>query len=205
MKPVDRAQLMLDLGKLPDYLPQASGLGELGIDLGKKTDPATEALQIEIMSEQLRLAKKFRLPLVLHIVNAHPQAIELLKSHGPWPQGGIVHAFSGKWEFAEKYIQLGLTLSIGSAAVNAGRETFKRALKKIPMDQIVVESDCPDQIPENFTGISEGVNDPRSLFMVAQAICDLKGLGPDSGPGLLQGSRERLKRIFKLKLRAQKP
>lgn len=201
---VDRAQLMQDLERLPQYLPQASGIGELGLDLGKKTDPTTEALQLEIFEEQLKLARKFRKPLVLHIVNAHTQALKLLENYGPWPAGGIVHAFSGKYELAQNYIKLGLTLSVGAAAVNAGKENFKRALKKIPMDQIVVESDSPDQIPESFGALEEGLNDPRSLFVVAQAICDLKGLGPDSGQALLQGSRERLKKIFKLELQARK-
>lgn len=197
---VERSKLERDLERLPRYLEKSVGLGELGLDFGKKIDPATEALQTEIFRAQLGIAQAHRKPLVLHIVRAHSQALKLLSEMGPWPMGGIVHAFSGSLEIARSYIDLGLTLSIGAAALNPGHDTFKRGLKKIPLERIVVESDSPDQIPLQFKGIEEGVNDPRSLLMVAEAICELQDLGSASARELLNSSSLRLKRLFGLEL-----
>jgi TatD DNase family protein len=189
---------------LPEYFsrkPGAVGIGELGIDLGPKTDPSTEAFQTEVFVRQLEIAQKANLPLVLHIVKAHPQAIALLAKHGPWPRGGIVHAFSGSYEIAREYERLGLTPSIGGVAAKKGYETLKRALKRLPLESIVVESDSPDQIPDEYHGFEEGTNDPRSLWTVAEAICKQKnepGLTPEK---VLEASRLNLFRIFGLELR----
>jgi TatD DNase family protein len=179
----------------------AVAVGELGIDLGPKTDLSTESYQIEIFVKQLEIAKKANLPLVLHIVKAHPQAIALLAEHGPWPRGGLVHAFSGSFEIAREYERLGFTPSIGGVAARKGYETLKRALKHLPLESIVVESDSPDQIPDEYHGFEEGTNDPRSLWTVAEAICRQKkevGLTPEK---VLEASRLNLFRIFGLELR----
>lgn len=183
---------------LPGYLGQAAGLGELGLDLGPKTDPTTETLQRDVFVSQLRMARELKIPLVLHIVKAHSQAIRLLGENGPWPQGGLVHAFSGSFEIAEEYARLGFTLSIGGVAARHGYETLKRCLKKLPLEQVVVESDSPDQIPDGYQGLEEGVNDPRSLWMVAQEICRIKGDPGLTPEGVLKKSRENLDRIFGL-------
>lgn len=206
-KQVDHA-----LEVLPEYLSKnlaktlsngqskAIAVGELGIDLGPKTDPKTEEYQTEIFVRQLEIAKKAELPLVLHIVKAHSQAIALLAEHGPWPRGGLVHAFSGSYEIAQEYERLGFTPSIGGVAAKKGYETLKRALKRMPLESFVIESDSPDQIPDDYQGLEEGVNDPRSLWTVAEAICKLRpeeGLSPEQ---VLEASRLKLFRIFGLEL-----
>jgi TatD DNase family protein len=202
-------QIEYALKILPEYLakksangqPKAIAIGELGIDLGTKTDPKTEVYQTEVFVRQLEIAKKAKLPLVLHIVKAHPQAIALLAEHGPWPRGGLVHAFSGSYEIAREYERLGFTPSIGGVAAKKGYETLKRALKRMPLESFVVESDSPDQIPDDYQGLEEGVNDPRSLWTVAEAICKLRpaeGISPEQ---VLEASRLKLFRIFGLELR----
>jgi TatD DNase family protein len=190
------------LSILPEYLKKAVAIGELGIDLGTKTDPKTEELQTEVFKKQLRIARSANLPLVLHVVKAHSQALALLAEYGPWPRGGLVHAFSGSYEIGREYERQGFTLSIGGMVARKGYETLKRAIKRLPYQQIVVESDSPDQIPQDYQGFEEGVNDPRSVWTVAEAICALKaepGLTPEQ---VLESSRQNLIRIFGLELGA---
>lgn len=193
-----REQVRKGLELLPSRLSQAVGIGEMGIDLGPKTDPLTLEFQKEVFSEQLKIAQKLGKPLVLHIVRAHSEAIRILSEYGPYPQGGILHAFSGSYEISQEYARLGLTLSIGGTVARTGHETFKRALKKIPLDQIVLESDSPDQIPDPFQGLEPGLNDPRSLWTIAQAVIDLRGESGLQPADLLTSSRDRLVRIFNL-------
>lgn len=203
-KQVDHA-----LEVLPEYLSRKSAngqshaiaIGELGIDLGPKTDPSTEGYQTEVFVRQLEIAQKANLPLVLHIVKAHPQSIELLAKYGPWPRGGLVHAFSGSYEIAREYERLGFTPSIGGVAAKKGYETLKRALKRLPLESIVVESDSPDQIPDEYQGFEEGTNDPRSLWTVAEAICKQKNQEGLTAEQVLEASRLNLFRIFGLELR----
>jgi TatD DNase family protein len=194
-------QLEHALKILPEYLGQgAVAIGELGIDLGAKTDPKTEELQTEVFTRQLAIAKSAGLPLVLHIVKAHPQALQLLAEHGPWPRGGLVHAFSGSYEIAKEYELQGFTISIGGVAARQGYETLKRALKRIALDKFVIESDSPDQIPDGYQGFEEGTNDPRSVWTVAKAICRHRGDASISPKDLLEKSRENLIRLFGLEL-----
>jgi TatD DNase family protein len=196
-----RAQVDHALDILPQYLSKGIAAGELGIDLGPKTDPKTEEFQTEVFVRQLKIAKSAHLPLVLHVVKAHPQMIVLLSKHGPWPRGGLVHAFSGSYEIAREYERLGFTPSIGGVAARKGYETLKRALKRLPIESLVIESDSPDQIPDEFQGLEPEINDPRSLWTVAQAICQLRtdeGLKPEQ---VLEASRKNLMRIFELELR----
>lgn len=173
---------------LPEYLPRAVALGELGLDLGPKTDASTFEYQKEIFSRQLKIARELEKPLVLHIVHAHSDAIRLLQENGPYPKGGLVHSFSGSFEIGRQYLDLGFTLSIGGVVTRPGYETLKRGIQKIPLDRLVIESDSPDQTP-----------DPTSLWSTAEAIVQLRGEAAGAAERILAFSTERLIGLFDLK------
>src|SRR6185503_18800065 len=106
-----REQVDQGLEALAKRLGEADGAGELGLDAGDRYKTSLE-LQSHAFREQLKLAKAAGKPLVLHIVRAHPQAIEILEESGPYPAGGLVHSFSSSIENAKAYIHLGFLLSI---------------------------------------------------------------------------------------------
>ena len=204
--PSDSGRLERALDELPKYLQRGVGLGETGLDHGRKMDPAGFARQEQVFKHQLEIVRSRPLPLILHIVHAHAEALAILEELGPFPRGGLVHSFGGSREIADRYLKLGFTISVGGSVTRKGFETLKRAVVGLPLDRIVIESDSPDQIPEGFEGWTcdaatgtgaSSLNDPRSLWTVAEAIGSLRRDGI-SAAGLLDRSRENLIRIFGL-------
>ncbi len=110
------------LRQLPTFLADAKcvGLGELGLDHGPKRNPLSRSRQLEVFERQLELGEAFKKPLVLHIVHAHDEALECLKRKKP-SRGGLVHAFSGSFETATRYLDLGFTISVGASPVQGMR------------------------------------------------------------------------------------
>ena len=195
------------LEQLPRYLKRAVGLGELGLDHGSRTDPASHPWQEELFVRQLEIARAHGpLPLVLHIVKAHGPALAILRRFGPFPRGGLVHSFSVSGEVARAYLELGFTLSIGGALCRRrGFETLKRAASVLPLDRVVLESDCPDQLPDGFAAKYPGLNDPRAVFRVAQALCQLRPEPRPRPEDVLAASALRLRAIFELESGSKRP
>jgi TatD DNase family protein len=196
-----RAEVEAALALLPGLLSECVGVGELGLDYGKKRSEAGHSYQREVFERQLVIVREAALPMVLHVVHAHGEALECLRGHGPFPRGGLVHAFSGSAETAQQYLSLGLTISVGGAVTGVrGYETLKRAVKTLPGDRLVVESDCPDFKPEGYPGLlvsGEGLNDPGSLPIIAEALGKLRA---EPAELILARSRENLERLFGLEL-----
>jgi TatD DNase family protein len=182
------------LARLPAYLYRgAVAVGELGLDFhGRRSGTVGHALQEKVFKIQLELAKQRDLPLILHVVKAHGRALEILKAVGLPKAGGIVHSFSGELADGEAYIGLGLTLSVGGPVARKGFERTKQAVVSIPIENWVLETDSPDQPPPSHAG---GLNEPVTLFEVAEAFGALKGVSPEAA---LERSRENLIRIFRL-------
>ena len=141
---------------------EAQAVGELGLDFMPKYSEIEDARRRQqfAFEAQLEIAKKLNKPLILHIVKAHSEALGILKKRGPFPRGGIVHAFSSSAEIAAEYLTLGFLISIGGAVIRKGYRTLKEALSHLPLEGIVVETDSPDRDmsePANLIGISKGL------------------------------------------------
>jgi TatD DNase family protein len=178
------------LDRLAERLPEAQGAGELGIDLSHRNGgEGTLAAQARVFREGLRRALRAERPLVLHVVRAHTQVLEILEELGTFPQGGLVHSFSGPKEIAARYIALGLDLSISAAVTRPGYETLKRAVSWLPARHLVIETDSPDQAPSGTSGL----NDPSRLIDVARAVGALRKESPEL---ILDRSAARLTELF---------
>jgi TatD DNase family protein len=184
---------------LPEMLARGScvALGELGLDYGPRRNPLSREVQLRVFKQQLEIAGMARKPLVLHVVHAHEQALAVLKQVKPAQTfGGLVHAFSGSLELARRYMDLGFSISVGGALARPGYQTLKRAIKHIPADRLVIESDAPDFKPVGYEGALGGdLNDPGSLPFIAGELGALRGEG---GVQLLENSRKNLIRVFGL-------
>jgi TatD DNase family protein len=173
------------LGRLEEWVSRGVGLGELGLDRGPRCPEGTVPLQLSIFKKQLALAREAGLPLVLHVVKAHAEALGELRG-SRW--GGIVHSFTQGPDTARAYIELGLHLSVGAAVCRKGFESLKRAVVGIPLEHWVIESDAPDQ------PIRPGErNEPSSVREAAEAIAALKGVEVDE---VLETNRLNLERVF---------
>lgn len=189
-----RREVESALSKLPGLVSQCVAVGELGLDFGAHRKEESRPFQREVFERQIEIAKSAGKPMVLHVVKAHDEAIRVLRAYSPFPQGGWVHAFSGSWEVASRYLDLGLTISIGGAVARVkGYETLKKAAARLPADRWVVESDSPDLKPDGYEGFETGLNDPGCLPYVAQALGNLRG---ETAEGILATSRANLIRLL---------
>lgn len=181
------------LKDLEEKLPRADAMGEVGLD-GMDSFKASLPLQQEAFRLQLELFPRFRKPLVLHIVRLHREAVETLKAFRASSLVGIVHSFSGDWESAKAYCELGFTLSISGSLLREGNHTLAEVVKKIPLEKLVMETDAPDQSPFFKEGKREKINAPKNLVLFAARVAEIKGLTVEN---VLDQSRENLKCLFK--------
>lgn len=149
---------------------QLLAIGEIGLDFYLTRDNA--ARQIALFEGQLQLAKKFQLPVILHVRGAIDEVLRSLRKYEM--QQGIAHAFNGSLQQATQLIALGFKLGFGGAM------TWPRALKlrklaaELPLEALVLETDAPD-IPPVWLG-HHGRNSPHQLPEIAQALATLRGL-----------------------------
>ncbi len=153
--------------------PQAAKLvaiGEIGLDFYLRRDNAAQ--QIALFEGQLRLAKQFDLPVILHVRGAIDQILKYLRKHQPL--GGIAHAFNGSAQQAAQLAELGFKLGFGGAM------TWPRALKlrqlaaSLPLEWLVLETDAPD-IPPAWLG-HRARNSPQQLQKIAEEMAAIRGL-----------------------------
>lgn len=167
---VDRAQES-DLDALRNMLKNetAVAVGEIGLD--RFVEPRDDAKQIFYFVEQLKIAREFDLPVVLHVRRAVDAVLKELRHFKL--RGGIAHAFNGSRQQAEEFIKLGFVLGFGGAM------TFTRALHirelaaQLPIDAIVLETDAPDISPQWLNGSR---NSPDQLPQIAQTLAELRAV-----------------------------
>lgn len=140
-------------------------IGEIGLDYhyGKEN----KKRQIEVFEEQLRLAEKYNLPVVVHSREATLDTIESLKKY---KVRGVMHCYSGSIETARELIKMGFYIGVG------GVMTFKNSkideiIKDIPLERIVLETDSPFLTPEPYRKFS---NEPKYIKVIAEYLADLK-------------------------------
>lgn len=163
------------LDKLAGLLPEAVGLGELGLDFRPHVMRDSRERQMSIFEQQLELGHMTGKPLVLHLVQAHEESLRIMDLWGLPKQKGMVHSFNGSWGRAQDFLKKGLMLSVGGPVCRPDNQKLHRAVREIPLEQLLIESDSPDQAPPAYKG---GLNPPESIWEVARTIGELKSLDP---------------------------
>jgi TatD DNase family protein len=196
------------LGLHPLYVPQASeadlvtlaaqleqyrhdprlvAVGEIGLDFFV---PAlcTDAMRVKqqhFYRAQLQLARRFDLPVVLHVRRSADQLLKHLRELRvvkPWQ--GIAHAFNGSAEQAQEFLKLGFKLGFGGAVTYERALQLRRLATALPLDALVLETDAPDIPPhwlyataaQRAAGIAQGRNTPGELPRIAAVLAALRGL-----------------------------
>lgn len=174
-----------DLAALEQALEQRQGdprlvaIGEIGLDyFVQGLDPQ---VQERFYRAQLRLAKRFGLPVILHVRRS---ADRLLKGLHECPvPGGIAHAFNGSRQQAQAFIDLGFRLGFGGALTFDRALQLRRLAAELPPDALVLETDAPDIPPhwlyvtaaDRAAGMSQGRNAPGELPAIATVVAQLRG------------------------------
>ncbi len=164
--------------------PRLVAVGEIGLDffVPALCEPAMRARQEHFYRTQLKLARKHRLPVILHVRRS---ADALLKHLRELPTGGgIAHAFNGSAEQAQAFIDLGFALGFGGASTFEPAQRLRALAAKLPLSALVLETDAPDIPPqwlyataaERAAGRAQGLNTPAELPRIGEVIAGLRGI-----------------------------
>ena len=153
--------------------PDTVAIGETGLDFHVATLDTEFVNQMEEWFEYfLDLADHINLPVILHTREADERILEILKKKRRQFKG-VIHCFQGDIELANQYMELGFYLGIGGSVTYAERYTvLRKAMTDIPIERIVLETDCPYLTPEPL----EGYNTPKNLPLIAEPVAELKDL-----------------------------
>ncbi len=147
---------------------KAVAIGEIGLDYHYDFSPRD--VQRRVFGEQLELANALSLPVVVHEREAVEDVLAILRAHKNGLQG-VMHCFTGSYETAKAYIDLGLYVAFGGALTFKNARRALEAAEKLPMDRLLIETDCPYMTPEPFRGRR---NDPSLVRLVCEKLADLR-------------------------------
>lgn len=156
---------------------KAVAVGEIGLDY--YWDKESHEIQKKWFQEQLHLALECGLPVNIHSREAAQDTFDLIKTeHARQPgfAGGIIHCYSGSVEMAREYLKLGYEIGVGGVVTFKNARVLKEVVAEVPMDRIVIETDCPYLAPVPYRGKR---NSSLNLPFVIQAIAEIKGLTPE--------------------------
>ena len=149
-------------------------VGEIGLDYYWMSDP--KEVQKEWFIRQLRLAKEVNLPVVIHSRDASQDTFDIMKAEHAGTTGGVIHCYSGSVEIAREYVKMGYFLGIGGVVTFKNSKTLKKVAAEIPLEHIVIETDCPYLAPTPYRGKR---NSSAYLPMVVEEIARLRGISPE--------------------------
>ncbi|MBO8157655.1 MAG: TatD family hydrolase [Bacillaceae bacterium] len=149
--------------------PKVVALGEIGLDYHWDKSPAD--VQKDVFRKQIHLAKKVNLPIIIHNREATGDIVEILKEEHAEEVGGIMHCFSGSPETARELVDMNFYISLGGPVTFKNAKKPKEVAKEIPLDRLLIETDCPFLAPHPYRGKR---NEPAYVRLVAEKIAELK-------------------------------
>ena len=153
--------------------PRFVAIGEIGLDFfvpGMEHGPSREK-QEHFYVEQLKLAREFDLPVLLHVRRSQDILLKHLRRIKV--QGGIAHAFNGSFQQAEAFIRLGFRLGFGGAMTFTRALQIRRLAAELPMSALVLETDAPDMSP---AWLHPEKNSPQQIPRIGAVLAELRGM-----------------------------
>lgn len=149
--------------------PRAVAVGETGLDYVKNY--ASVPNQKALFVKHLEIALEADKPVSIHCRDAHPDAYAILRAHAPLR--GVIHCFTGSAADAERYLSLNFYLSIAGPVTYPSAQALRDAVREIPLDRLLLETDCPLLPPQKFRGKR---NEPSYLRYAAAEIATVHGV-----------------------------
>lgn len=146
-------------------------LGEIGLDYHWDKSPKT--VQKDVFRKQIALAKKVKMPIIVHNREADQDVVDILREEGAKEVGGIMHCFGGSVEIAEQCLEMNFHISFGGPVTFKNAKRPKLVAKSVPLDRLLIETDCPYLAPHPYRGKR---NEPAYVQLVAEQIAELKGM-----------------------------
>ena len=168
--------------------PKVLAIGEIGLDYHWMTEPKEK--QQEVFKRQIEIARRVGKPIVVHTREATRDTLDILKEYPD--VRGILHCYPGSIESAEEIMD-NYYFGVGGVLTFKNSKKLKETVEKLPMDRIIVETDCPYLTPEPYRGKR---NEPIYVEYVAQKIAEIKGISYEE---VVRISNENTKKAYNIK------
>lgn len=152
--------------------PKVVAIGEIGLDYHWSKDPGKREKQKEYFIKQIEFANKVGLPISIHSRDAFQETLEILKLHKPL-HGGVMHCYSGSVENLNDIINLNLYIGLDGPVTFTNAKTPKEVAAEVPLDHLVVETDCPYLSPHPLRGT---INEPANISLIVDAIAEIRNM-----------------------------
>ena len=175
--------------KLCKLNPQkVKAIGEIGLDYHYEDIP--RELQKKAFVAQMALARELDLPVIVHERDAHEDGLAIVKA---FPEvRGVFHCFSGSAELARQLTDLGWYIGFTGVLTFKNARRAIEAAQAIPLERIVIETDCPYMSPEPFRGRR---NNPGKVYRMAEKLAEIRGITPEEARRITMENGKRLYRI----------
>ncbi len=163
-----------------NWLKEACGhekcvaLGEIGLDY--YWNEPEEAIQKKWFARQMDLARELKLPMIIHSREAAKDTVDMMKAEKAGEIGGVVHCYSYTKEMAREFLNMDFYFGIGGVLTFSNAKKLKEAVEYIPMDRIVLETDCPYLAPVPYRGKR---NCSLYIAHVIEALAQIKGVSEE--------------------------
>ncbi|MGO3055669.1 TatD family hydrolase [Halomonas sp. AOP43-A1-21] len=164
-------------------------IGEIGLDLYIE-DPQFER-QEALLQSQLRLARKFELPVILHSRRAHDKLAMHLR-RVELPRTGVVHGYAGSEQQARAFIEAGYYIGVGGTLTYERATKTRRTLSRLPLSSLLLETDSPDMPVQGFQGEP---NRPERIRHIWNSLCEIREESPEE---IAEAIRDNTRRLFRI-------
>ena len=151
-------------------------IGEIGLDYYWDKEPEVQEKQRYWFGRQIELAKETNLPIIVHSRDAAADTMQVMKEHHAEELTGVIHCFSYSKEMALEFIKMGYYIGIGGVITFKNAKKLVEVVEAIPLERIVLETDCPYMAPEPYRGKR---NNSLYLTYVRDKIAEIKGVSPE--------------------------
>ena len=181
-------EVLEEYRKLCKLSGKVKAIGEIGLDYHYEDIP--RQLQLKAFRMQMELARELKLPVIVHEREAHEDGLRVVEE---FPDvTGVFHCFSGSAEMAKQLVNKGWYIGFTGVLTFKNARRAIEAAQAIPLDRILLETDCPYMAPEPFRGRR---NDPGYLFRMAEKLAQLRDMTPEQIQQITAENGRRLYRI----------
>lgn len=165
------SETLAELARMAETVDKVVAIGETGLDFYRDRSP--RSVQREVFREHIRLAKALGKPLIIHDREAHDEILSIMAEEQAGEVGGVLHCFSGDLQMARTCIAMGFLISFAGPLTYPKNQSLRDTAKALPIDAMLVETDCPYLAPQGRRGSR---NEPAFVRNTAEQLAELKGL-----------------------------
>ncbi|HEX3721992.1 MAG TPA: TatD family hydrolase [Nitrolancea sp.] len=169
---------------------KAVAIGETGLDYHWKTD--NSAKQRDVFARQIALAKELELPFIVHQRDAQDDALDILQATEP-PHRGVMHCFTGDQQYANRCLDLGMHIGVGGAVTFRKLKALHEAVRSIPSDRLLIETDAPYMTPSPHRGER---NEPAYVRFILEKVAQVRDSSPQE---LAEATTRNAEQLFGLR------